>query len=120
MEIFRIALLLIVSLGILNVWILRSGQKTSYRGGNATTLREEFAAYGLPVWFMYLIGALKVGLALTLLAAIWIPGLHRPAAFALGVLMLGAFAMHLKVKDPMQKAVPSIVMLALCGAIILL
>ena len=120
MEIFRIALLLIVGLGILNVWILRSGRKTSYRGGHATTLREEFAAFGLPAWFMYLVGVLKVGLALTLLAAIWIPGLHRPAALALGLLMLGAFAMHLKVKDPMQKAVPSLAMLALCGAIILL
>ena len=120
MEILRIALLLIVGLGILNVWILRAGRKTSYRGGNATTLREEFAAYGLPAWFMYLVGAMKIGLALTLLAAIWIPGLHRTAALALGVLMLGAFAMHLKVKDPMQKAVPSLVMLALCAAIILL
>ena len=120
METLRIALLVVVGLGILNVWILRAGRKTSYRGGNASTLREEFAAYGLPPWFMYVVGALKVGLALTLLAAIGIPDLARPAAIALGLLMLGAFAMHVKVKDPIQKALPSIVMVLLCAAIALL
>jgi len=119
-ETLRIALLVVVGLGILNVWILRAGRKTSYRGGNASTLREEFAAYGLPPWFMYVVGALKVGLALTLLAAIGIPDLARPAAIALGLLMLGAFAMHVKVKDPIQKALPSIVMVLLCAAIALL
>jgi hypothetical protein len=116
----RIALQLVVALGILNVWILRAGRKTPYRGGGANSLRGEFATYGLPSWSMYLVGALKIGLALTLLAAIWIPGLAQPAAIALGVLMIGAFTMHLKVKDPIQKALPSIAMLVMCAAIALL
>ncbi len=120
METARIVLQLIVALGILNVWVLRAGRKTRYRGGDAISIREEFGTYGLPSWFMYLVGVMKVGLALTLLAAIWIPGLARPAAIALGVLMLGAFVMHLKVKDPMQKALPSIAVLAMCAAIALL
>ncbi len=120
METVRIALQLIVALGILNVWILRAGRKTPYRGGDACTIREEFGTYGLPSWIMYLVGVLKVGLALTLLVAIWIPGLARPAAIVMGVLMLGAFVMHLKVQDPIQKALPSIAVLAMCAAIALL
>jgi hypothetical protein len=115
-----IALQLIVALGILNVWLLRRGQATAFRGGNAKNLREEFAAYGLPVWFMWVIGALKVGLALTILASIWIHSLAQPAAAVLGLLMLGAFGVHLRVKDPFKKALPSIAMLAMCAAIALL
>ena len=63
MDYLLIALKLIVALGILNVWLLRSGKATSYRGKNAQTLREEFAVYGLPYPVFCLIGLLKVGLA---------------------------------------------------------
>jgi len=116
----RMGLQLIVGLGILNVWIFRSGKSTPYRGGDAKNLREEFASYGLPFWFMCVIGVLKVGMALALLTAIWIHSLAQPAAIGLGLLMLGALAMHLKVKDPIKKALPSIVVLAMCAAIALL
>ena len=119
-EYILIALQLIVGLGILNVWMVRSGKATPYRGGSAKNLREEFAAYGLPFWFMCVIGVLKVGLALALLAAIWIRSVAQPAAIGLGLLMVGAFVMHLKVKDPIKKAVPSIAVLAMCAAIALL
>ena len=104
-------------LGILNVWFLRSGKATSYRGRNAKTLREEFAVYGLPFPVFCFIGFLKVGCALALLTSIWIPGLAQPAALGMGTLMLGAFVMHLKVKDPLSKALPSLVVLAMCLAI---
>ncbi len=119
MENIFIALKLIVALGILNVWLLRSGRATAYRGGEAKSLREEFAAYGLPFWSMCLIGAFKVGLALTLLASIWNPTLAQPAALGLGLLMLGAFFMHLKVRDRITKALPSLAVLAMCAAIAL-
>ena len=115
-----IALKLIVALGILNVWLLRRGKSTAYRGKDAQTLREEFAVYGLPFPVFCVIGILKVGLALALLASIWIPGAAQPAAIGMGALMLGAFVMHLKVKDPVSKAVPSLVVLAICVAIALL
>ena len=112
-----IALKLIVSLGILNVWLLRSGKATAYRGKNAKTMREEFAVYGLPFPVFCLIGILKIGLALALLASIWFPHLAQPAAVGMGALMLGAFLMHIKVRDPFSKAVPSLAVLALCVAI---
>ena len=120
MEYFVIALQLVVALGILNVWMLRSGKATLFRGGDAKNLREEFAAYGLPFWFMCVVGVLKVSLAVALIAAIWIHRVAQPAAIGLGVLMLGAFVMHLKVKDPIKKALPSIAVLAMCTAISLL
>jgi len=120
MDYLLIALKLIVALGILNVWLLRRGTATAYRGKDAKTLREEFAVYGLPFPIFCLIGILKVGFALALLASFWIPSLAQPAAVGMGVLMLGAFFMHLKVKDPISKALPSLAVLAMCVAIALL
>jgi hypothetical protein len=120
LDYLRIALQIVVALGILNVWILRPGNPTPYRGGEAKNIREEFAAYGLPFWFMYLVGALKIGLAVALIAAIWFPSAARPAAIGLGLLMLGALAMHLKAKDPIRKSAPAITVFLMCAAIALL
>ena len=114
MHIILIVLQVTVALGILNVWLLRSGRATPYRGRDAKTLRAEFAAYGLPFWVMVVVGVLKVGLALALLAALWLPALLRPAALSLGVLMLGAIAVHLLVKDPVIKSLPALAMLVMC------
>ena len=67
-----------------------------------------------------MIGGIKVALAVALLVGIWVPLLVQPAAIGMAALMLGAFAMHLKVKDPLVKAVPSLAVLAMCVAIIFL
>lgn len=64
----------------MNVWFLRSGKDTPYRGGRAADLKAEFKAYGLPTAAFYLVGILKVGAALALLAGIFLPQLVRPAA----------------------------------------
>ena len=117
MDYLIIALKLIVALGILNVWLLRRDKATAYRGQDAKTLRDEFAVYGLPFPVFCLIGILKVGFALALLASFWISRLAQPAAIGMGLLMLGAFFMHLKVKDPFSKALPSLAVLAMCAAI---
>ncbi len=117
MEYVVIILKLVVGLGILNVWLLRANRATAYRGGNAKTMREEFATYGLPYWFMCVIAVLKVTLAIALLASIWFHSLAQPTAIGMALLMLGAFIMHLKVKDPISKALPSIAVLAMCAAI---
>lgn len=108
-----IALQIIVALGLLNVWLLRFSKKTEYRGGKAKDLKEEFAVYGLPPWFMYFIGALKIGSALALLAGFWVPSLVTPAASLVVLLMIGALAMHIKVRDPMMKSMPAALMLGM-------
>ena len=103
----------VIALGIFNVWILRFGKATSYRGGAAANMKEEFAAYGLPSWAVYVIGGLKLLLAVLLVVGIWVPGLARPAAIGMAALMVGAILMHLKVKDPLKKSLPASTMLAL-------
>ena len=113
MDIVRLIAQLIIALGILNVWILRPNKATDYRGGTAKNMREEFAAYGLPFWFMCIIGGLKILLALSLVAGIWMPALIRPAAIGMAFLMLGALSMHFKVGDPLKKVLPAFTMLIL-------
>ena len=118
METVMVILQVAAALGLLNVWLLRFNQSTSFRGGGAGTMVEEFAAYGLPVWFAYLIGSLKIGAALALIAGIWFPALVLPAAALICILMLGALAMHAKIGDPLKKSLPALGMLGLCAAIV--
>ncbi|MEO5721712.1 MAG: DoxX family protein [Chthoniobacterales bacterium] len=50
-------------------------------------------------------------------AGIWFPALPQPAAIGMGLMMLGAIAMHLKIKDPLMKALPAFCVLVLCALI---
>ena len=120
MEILLIILQLIVALGILNVWILRFHKGSSYRGKSANNLKEEFAAYGLPKWFMYLIGTLKISCALGLIIGLWWPPAILPAALVLGALMIGGIVMHLKVGEPVKKSLPAASVLVLTALIALI
>lgn len=113
MDILVIVCQVVIALGIFNVWILRFGKATSWRGGAAGNMAEEFAVYGLPTWFMWLIGILKLTFAIMLAVGIWQPALARPAAIGIAVLMLGAIAMHVKVKDPLKRSLPAFTMLVL-------
>ena len=117
MEIVKIILQVIVGLGILNVWLLRFNSKTSYRGGNAGNMKEEFQAYGPPEMMVYIVGFIKVVLAIALLGGIWLEYLVDPAAIGLSVMMLGAIIMHLKISDPFSKNIPAIIVLLMCIAI---
>lgn len=114
MEKFVLASQIIIALGLLNVWLVRTGKHTPWRGGNAKNMREEFATYGLPQWFMGVIGFLKVTLAIFLIAGLFIPWLVKPAAIGVAVLMLGAVGMHFKVRDPLKKSLPAFSLLVLC------
>lgn len=76
-------------------------------------MKEEFATYGLPEWFFWLVGFLKITSAAAMLLGIAIPALIMPAAILVSILMLGAVLMHIKVKDPVVKALPAIGMLAM-------
>ena len=108
----------VVGLGLLNVWLVRARSSTAYRGGESKSLKEEFAAYGLPEWFFYLIGFLKIGSAIALIAGSWFPALVPYAAALVVGLMLGALSMHLKVKDPSIKSVPAGLMLLMSAGLL--
>ena len=65
-----IGLKIIIGISILNVWLIQSNKHTKWRGGNATTIIEEFNVYGLSKSFYVAIYFLKVSLAILLLASI--------------------------------------------------
>ncbi len=117
MQIVLSVLQVVVALGLLNVWLLRFNQRTGYRGGNAGNMKEEFAHYGMPEWSMWLVGGLKVAIAVCLLVGLWVHALVLPAAGLLCVLMLGALLMHVKVSDPMKKSLPALSLLVIAGVL---
>lgn len=111
---------LVVGLGLLNVWLVRAGSPTAYRGGEARTLREEFAVYGLPTPVFLVVGAAKITAGVVLIAGVWLPLPVRPAAAIVAALMVGAIAMHVRVRDPIRRALPATAMLLMSAAIVLL
>jgi hypothetical protein len=65
----------------------------------------------------YVVGALKIGAGVVLIAGLFTPLPVAAAAWMVAVLMVGAIAMHLKVKDPLMKSVPALLMLLMSVAI---
>ena len=71
-------------------------------------MKEEFIVYGLPVWSMYLIGAIKLILSVLLIIGFFYPVLLKPVSAVLCLVMAGAVLMHLKIReDKLIKALPS-------------
>ena len=101
----------IVSLTILNVWLLRFNKASSYRGGDATDLISEFAAYGLSLNMVYLVGGLKVIAALALLGSIFIKKSAQIPLILIIVLMASAIYFHFSIGDPWIKSFPAALML---------
>lgn len=103
----------IVGLTVINVWLFRSGKSTSYRGGNASNLMEEFEVYGLGDFFLT-IGIIKVSLAVLLLLSIYFNKLRLISSLGIGIMMLVAVYMHFSVGDELIKSMPASVMLLSC------
>ena len=114
MKYLKYVLMAVVSLTVLNVWLLRFNKPTIYRGGQAKTMIEEFAAYGLSETFVYVIGGLKVLAALGLVVGFFYKKLIVPSSLVIAVLMVGAIFMHFKVQDAGIKFLPATLML-LCS-----
>jgi len=103
----------IVGLTVINVWLFRSGKSTSYRGGDASNLMEEFEVYGLGDYFMT-IGIIKVSLAVLLLLSIYFNKLKLISSLGIAIMMLVAVYMHFSVGDELVKSMPASVMLLSC------
>lgn len=110
---------LFIAVGIFNVWVIRFNKPTAFRGGDARTMAEEFRVYGLSDEVRKIVGVLKLGLAALLVIGVWIPALAVWAATCMAFLMLVAVLMHIKVSDPIKKAVPAFCMMMLCLAVVL-
>jgi len=112
-----IVLQVVVALGLLNVWLIRSTKSTEYRGKDSKTLKEEFSAYGLPDMAYYIVGTLKVISAIFLLVGVVVKALVPVAAGIIAFLMVGALVMHIKVSDPLKKSIPAALMLIMSSII---
>ena len=114
---------IIIALGLLNVWVLRFDKITPYRGGDAKNMIEEFKNYGLPSTFMYGVGLFKVLLALFLLVSVFMAdALDKYVSVGLVFLsfvMVGSILMHLRIKDPLKKSMPAILMIIMSVIVLL-
>lgn len=95
-----------VAASIFFVWVVRYAN-----------IIEEFKQYRLPDWLRDFVGILKITFAILLLA-----GIQRPRAAVLGgvaiaVLMTAALFVHLRMKNPPSKMLPSATLLVLSLAI---
>ena len=113
MKVLSKILSVVVGLTVINVWLFRSGKSTSYRGGNASSLIEEFEVYGLSDYFLT-IGIIKVGLAILLILSLYFQKLRLISASGIGLMMLVAIFMHFSVGDELIKSMPASVMLISC------
>lgn len=113
MEYFIIIIKIAIAFSIMNVWLFRINKSTSWRGSNANTMKEEFKAYGLPEWLMYVVGSLKVLFSLGLLVSISYTPIALPSAFGIAFLMFIAILMHIKIGDPIKKSLPAFIFLTL-------
>ena len=112
-EYVKIAAQIVIAISIYNVWFLRFNKATKYRGGDAQSMKDEFASYGLPNYFVWVIGFSKVTLATLLIIGIYINSLVFPASVGMALLMIGAITMHVKVKDEIIKSLPATIFLIL-------
>ena len=108
---------IIIFIIIINVWVFRKNKPTPYRGGNAKTLKEEFAVYKLPKKSFYMIGTVKIICSTMILISICIKELEMISILTLSLIMCGSLLMHAKIKDPFKKSYPALIILIMLFSI---
>ncbi len=109
---------LFLAAAMFDVWLIRYRSPGIFRGGDSTTMEEEFRVYGLPDWFRSMVRVLKLTAGVLMIAGIWNDLIALIAGTWLAVLMAGAMIMHIKVKDPLYKAFPSTTFFLMCLAVV--
>ena len=97
-----IVLQTLVSASIFFVWVVRYDN-----------IIKEFQHYRLPDWLRDLVGILKLTFALLLLLGIQRAPLAMIGSLGIAGLMGCAFVVHLRVKNPVFKMLPSLTLLLL-------
>ena len=103
---------------MLNVWLLRSNRPTQWRGAGSASLKEEFEAYGLSIGIMKTVGTVKILLSLLIIASLFYKPLENISVTGMAVMMLGAIAMHIKIKDHIKRSFPALFFLILSLAVL--
>ena len=96
-----------VAISVVYVWV--------FRYHNVVT---EFKQFGLNDITRNAVGASKISLATLLITGIWFPSLVLIPAILMGLLMVSAQYFHFKIKNPLIKHLPSLLLLILCVFII--
>ena len=104
-------LLVVVSVTVITAWTYNINLDTTFRGGDATNMIEEFEAYGLNQTTMVVVGIFKVSCAIMLLFGLKYRKLIVPAAGAMALFMIAAVYFHLSISDPIIPTAPSLLML---------
>ena len=100
MQDLTIFLQALVAASIFFVWVVRYDN-----------IIQEFKQYDLPHWLRDLVGILKLTFALLLLLGIQRASLAMIGSLGIAGLMGCAFAIHLRVKNPVVKMIPSLTLL---------
>jgi hypothetical protein len=103
MNTFAIAAQLIIAVSIIYVWVFRFDN-----------IIVEFKQYQLSDLVRSAVGAAKIVLATLIVAGIWYPALVFIPSLFMGFLMVSAQYFHFKVKNPLNKYIPSFFLLLLC------
>ena len=101
MQDLNITLQVLVAASIFFVWVVRYDN-----------IIREFKQYGLPDWLRDVVGILKMTFALLLLLGIQRASLALIGSLGIAGLMGSAFAVHLRVKNPAFKMLPSLTLQA--------
>jgi DoxX-like family len=109
MENLKIIVQITVALSVYYVWIFRY-----------FNVEKEFQLFGLSDVVRNFVGTFKISLSALLLTGIWFPQLILPAASGMAFFMVAAQYFHFKVKNPLKKHLPSLLLLALCLFLILI
>ncbi|MEL0186959.1 MAG: DoxX family protein [Flavobacteriaceae bacterium] len=113
-------LIVVVSVTVITAWTYNINLDTTFRGGDATNMIEEFEAYGLNQTTMVVVGIFKVSCAIMLLFGLKYRKLILPAAGVMALFMIAAVYFHFSISDPIIPTAPSLLMLASCLSIIYL
>ncbi len=100
---------IIIAISIGYVWIFRFDN-----------IVKEFEQYGLSDLTRTMVGAAKIILATLLIVGIWHSEFILIPSVLIGLLMIAAQYFHFKVKNPIQKHLPSLFLLSLCIVIVLI
>ena len=93
---------IIIAVSVAYVWIFRYDN-----------IVKEFKEYGIPDLLRNFVGASKIALSTLLITGIWYPALVFIPALLMAGLMGCAQIAHIKVKHPVIKFVPSLLLLIL-------
>ena len=99
---------MVLAISVAYVWIFRYDNVV-----------KEFRQFELNDLTRNFVGVTKIALATLLFAGIWYPSLVQIPSVLMGLFMISAQYFHFKIKNPLIKHLPSLILLILCAVIAL-